>query len=41
MRRFVLYADRRLQKCDIIATLKTAFSLNEAEGIVGRHPHYR
>jgi hypothetical protein len=40
-RRFVLYADRRLQKYEIIDALKTAFGLNEAEVIVKSDPHYR
>jgi len=33
-RRFVLYADRRLQKPDVIDVLKTAFGLNDAEVFV-------
>jgi hypothetical protein len=40
-RRFVLYADRRLQKPDIVDALKTAFGLNEAEVIVRSDSHYR
>jgi hypothetical protein len=40
-RRFVLYADRRLQKPDIIDALKSAFSLNEAEVVVRSDAHYR
>lgn len=32
--RFVLYADRRLQKPDIIDALKVAFGLNGSEVIV-------
>jgi hypothetical protein len=40
-RRFVLYADRRLQKPDVIDALKTAFGLNEAEVIVKSDSHYR
>lgn len=39
--RFVLYADRRLQKPDIIAALKTAFGLNETEVLVRSDAHYR
>jgi hypothetical protein len=41
VRRFVLYADRRLQKLDVIDALKTAFGLNEAEVIVRSDSHYR
>ena len=40
-RRFVLYADQRLQKPDIIDTLKTAFGLNEVEVVVRSDAHYR
>ena len=40
-RRFVLYADRRLQKPDIIDTLKAAFGLNEVEVVVRSDAHYR
>jgi len=40
-RRFVLYADRRLQKPGVIDALKTAFGLNEAEVIVTSDSHYR
>jgi hypothetical protein len=40
-RRFVLYADRRLQKPDIVGALKTAFGLNDAEVIVRSDSHYR
>jgi HlyD family secretion protein len=39
--RFVLYADRRLQKPDVIDALKTAFGLNETEVIVRSDSHYR
>jgi hypothetical protein len=39
--RFVLYADRRLQKPDIIAALKAAFGLNETEVLVRSDVHYR
>jgi hypothetical protein len=40
-RRFVLYADRRLQKPDLIDALKTAFGLNDAEVIIRSDSHYR
>jgi hypothetical protein len=42
-RRFVIYADRRLQKPDIIDALKTAFGLTESELIVRirSDSHYR
>jgi hypothetical protein len=40
-RRFVLYADRRLQKPEVIDALKTAFGLNDAEVIVRSDSHYR
>jgi hypothetical protein len=40
-RRFVLYADRRLQKPDVVDALKTAFGLNEADVIVKSDSHYR
>lgn len=40
-RRFVLYADRRLQKPVIIAALKEAFGLSDAEVAVRSDPHYR
>jgi len=40
-RRFVIYADRRLQRPDIIDALKIAFGLNEAEVIVRSDSHYR
>jgi len=39
--RFVLYADRRLQKPVIIEALKVAFGLSEAEVIVRSDSHYR
>lgn len=40
---FVIYADRRLQKPDIIDALKTAFGLTESELIVRirSDSHYR
>ena len=41
LRRFVLYADRRLQKPEIIAALKGAFGLSDAEVVVRSDPHYR
>ena len=41
LRRFVLYADRRLQKPVIIAALKGAFGLGDAEVVVRSDPHYR
>ena len=40
-RRFVLYADRRLQGPDIIDALKVAFGLNGAEVVVRNDSHYR
>jgi hypothetical protein len=40
-RRFVLYADRRLQKPDTVDALKTAFGLNQAEVMVRSDAHYR
>jgi hypothetical protein len=40
-RRFVFYADRRLQTPDIIDALKVAFGLNQAEVIVRSDAHYR
>jgi hypothetical protein len=39
-RHFVFYADRRLQKPDVIDSLKTAFGLNDAEVIVRSDSHY-
>jgi hypothetical protein len=38
---YVIYADRRLQRPDIIDALKIAFGLNEAEVIVRSDSHYR
>lgn len=40
-RRFVLYADRRLQKPVIIATLKEAFGLSDAAVVIRSDAHYR
>jgi hypothetical protein len=40
-RRFVLYADRRLQKTGIIDALKTTFGLSETEVLVRNDAHYR
>lgn len=40
-RRFILYADRRLQQPAIIDALKTAFGLHQAEVIVRGDSHYR
>jgi hypothetical protein len=40
-KRFVLYADRRLQKPDAIDALKRAFGLLEAEVMVMSDSHYR
>jgi hypothetical protein len=40
-RRFVLYADRRLQSPGIVDALKTAFCLHEANVIVMSDAHYR
>jgi hypothetical protein len=39
--RFVLYADRRLQKPHVVDALKTAFGLSEAKVIVRNDSHYR
>jgi hypothetical protein len=41
LRRFVLYADRRLQTPEIIAALNGAFGLGDAEVVVQSDPHYR
>jgi hypothetical protein len=40
-RRFVLYADRRVQKPDIIAALKAGFGLTASTVIVRSDAHYR
>jgi hypothetical protein len=40
-RRFVLYADRRLQTPEVIDALKTAFGLNDSEVVIKSDPHYR
>jgi hypothetical protein len=40
-RRFVLYADRRLQRPEIVAQLQQAFGLVDADVIVRGDPHYR
>ena len=40
-RRFVLFADRRLQKPGIIDALRAAFGLNQAGVIVRSDAHYR
>jgi hypothetical protein len=40
-RHFVIYADRRLQKPNVIGSLRTAFGLNQAEVIVRSDAHYR
>jgi hypothetical protein len=40
-KRFVIYADRRLQKPGAIDALKRAFGLHEAEVIVMSDSHYR
>ena len=39
--RFVLYADRRLQKPVVIDALKTAFGFNSVQVIIRSDPHYR
>jgi len=39
--RFVLYADRHLQRPEIVAALKTIFGLAEQEVIVKSDLHYR
>ena len=41
LRHFVLYADRRLQKPEIIAALKEAFGLGDVEVVVRSDAHYR
>ena len=40
-RRFVIYADRRLQKLNVIVALKASFGLNGTEVIVRGDAHYR
>ena len=40
-RRFVIYADRPLQKPEVIDALKTAFALQNSEVMVRSDPHYR
>jgi hypothetical protein len=40
-RRFIIYADRRLQAPDIIAAVKTAFGLDSYEAAVRSDLHYR
>ena len=40
-RRFVLYADRRLQTPDVIAAVRSAFGLDNSEAIVRSDAHYR
>lgn len=40
-KRFVLYADHRLQKPDAIDALKRAFGLRDAEVVVMSDSHYR
>ena len=40
-RRFVIYADRRLQTSDTVATLKAAFRLAGSEAVVKSDLHYR
>ena len=40
-RRFVIYADRRLQAPDTIDVIKAAFGLGDAEVIVKSDLHYR
>jgi hypothetical protein len=40
-KRFVLYADRRLQEADTIDALKTAFGLLEADVVMMSDSHYR
>ncbi len=41
MHRFVLYADRRLQKPAIIDALKTVFGLSGSEVLIKSDSHYR
>jgi hypothetical protein len=40
-RRFIIYADLRLQKPDVDDALKIAFGLNNAEELVMSDAHYR
>jgi len=40
-RRFVIYADRRLQAPDVIAAVKTAFGLDRLDAVVRSDLHYR
>ena len=40
-RRFIIYADPRLQAPDIMAAVKTAFGLDHLEAIVRSDLHYR
>jgi hypothetical protein len=39
--RFILYTDRRLQKADVIAALKSAFGLIDTDVVVKSDSHYR
>jgi hypothetical protein len=40
-RRFILYADRRLQSGEIINAIKNAFGLGDVETVVKSDSHYR
>ena len=40
-RRYVIYADRRLQTADTIDALKAAFGLTQAEVMIRSDAHYR
>jgi hypothetical protein len=40
-RRFIIYADRRLQGSDAIAAVETAFGLDRLEAVVRSDLHYR
>lgn len=39
--RFVIYADRRLQKPELIEQLRTVFGLHDTSSIIRGDPHYR
>jgi hypothetical protein len=40
-RRFILYADRRLQRPNMISAIKQAFGLSDVETLVKSDSHYR
>ena len=39
--RFILYADRRLQRPEIVSALKTHFGLNDSTVLIKNDAHYR